>query len=104
MIQGKQRSQENSEYLYFEGTAFAGDLRNLPNGLVDLDWSFTVISEFVPQASSLIWVFIDDNAYNALIPTEITPLLNLEFFYVSDVFSDGNLSYTQGILNCEALD
>jgi hypothetical protein len=89
-------------FLYFSGTGFAGDLAPLPSNLVEFDASFTLISGGLVDATfaglnSLNFCVLDGNAYNSSVPSVFGSLAALEFFYISDAFISGDLSYMQGM-------
>jgi hypothetical protein len=90
------------EYIYFQATAFAGDLVRLPPNLLELDCSFTLISgglidENFEGLDNLNWLLLDGNAYNSSVPSVFGRLQNLEFLYISDAFISGDLSYMEGM-------
>jgi hypothetical protein len=91
-----------TEYLYFQATAFAGDLPRLPVGLIEFDCSFTLISGGLVDGnfaglSRLNYALLDGNAYNSTVPSDFGALPALEFLYISDAFVSGDLSYMQGM-------
>jgi hypothetical protein len=91
-----------TERLYIQATAFAGDLPRLPINLFELDCSFTLISggltdENFDGLDELNWLLLDGNAYNSSVPSVFGSLKNLEFLYISDAFISGDLSYMEGM-------
>lgn len=91
-----------AEFLYLGVTGFAGDLPILPTGLVEVDFAFCLIdgglsdAVFAP-AAGLEYVNLGGNAFNATVPMVFGTLAQLEFFYISDCFISGDLSYMQGM-------
>ena len=88
--------------LYFQGVAFAGDIPPLPTGLIEFDCSYTLISGGLVGSNfaglnRLNYLLMDGNAYNASVPTEFGALPKLQYFYISDAFVSGDLSYMQGM-------
>jgi hypothetical protein len=92
----------DTEFFYFSGTGFAGDLVPLPTNLIEFDASFTLISGGLVDATfagldSMNFCVLDGNAYNSSVPSVFGSLAELQFFYVSDAFISGDLSYMQGM-------
>jgi hypothetical protein len=92
----------DTEFLYFSGTGFAGDLAPLPINLVEFDASFTLISGGLVDATfagldMLNFLVLDGNAYNSSVPNVLGSLADLEFLYISDAFISGDLSYMEGM-------
>lgn len=91
-----------TEYFYAGVTGFAGDLPILPSGVIEVDFAFALIdgglrNEVFQQATGLEYVNLGGNAFNASVPTIFSSLANLQFFYISDCFISGDLSYMQGM-------
>jgi Leucine-rich repeat (LRR) protein len=89
-------------FLFFQGTAFAGDLPVLPSGLVELDISFSLISGGLIPASfeglqNLEFLDLSGNAFNSAVPSVFATLPNLQFLYIQDAFITGDLSYMEGM-------
>ena len=90
------------EFLFFQATAFAGNLPRLPTGLIEFDCSFTLISggltdETFAGLNRLDFALLDGNAYNSSVPNVLGSLPSLRFLYISDAFVEGDLSYMQGM-------
>jgi hypothetical protein len=86
------------EYLYFESTAFAGNLPKFPVGLMELDASYTLISGGLDDANfaGLIYLEILDLnglAFNQPIPETLASLPSLAYFFISDSQITGDISY-----------
>jgi LRR receptor-like serine/threonine-protein kinase FLS2 len=93
---------ERKEFLFFQATAFAGDLPRLPPNIFELDCSFSLISgglinENFEGLDELNWMLLDGNAFNSSVPSVFGSLPNLEFLYISDSFISGDLSYMEGM-------
>jgi hypothetical protein len=91
-----------SERLYFQATAFAGSLVQLPPNLFEFDCSFTLIDggltdQTFSGLNRLNWALLDGNAYNSSVPAVFGSLPELEFLFISDAFISGDLSYMQGM-------
>jgi hypothetical protein len=91
-----------AEYLYFQQTAFAGDLAKFPPNLYEIDFSFTLITggltdEVWGGLNNLNWALLEGNAFNNSVPAAFGDMLNLEFLYISDSFISGDLSYMEGM-------
>jgi hypothetical protein len=91
-----------TEFLYLGVTGFAGELPILPSGLIEVDFAFCLIDGGLTdaafaQATLLEYVNLGGNAFNASVPAVFGTFANLEFFYVSDCFISGDLSYMNGM-------
>lgn len=83
-------------------TGFAGDLPVLPSGVVEVDFAFCLIDggltgDVFQPAQGLEYVNLGGNAFNASVPAIFGSLAQLQFFYISDCFISGDLSYMQGM-------
>ena len=87
-----------AEYLYIEGTSFAGDLPKLPSSLREFDASSTLInggltSENFEGLDSLSRLELNFLNFNQPIPTTLAALPSLEFLYMAFSGITGDLSF-----------
>ena len=72
--------------------------------MVEVDFAFCLIdggladAAFQP-AQALEYVNLGGNAFNTSVPSVFGSLTELQFFYISDCFISGDLSYMQGMPN-----
>jgi len=95
-------SEIQTEYLYCGVTGFAGNLPILPSGIIEVDFAFALIdggltSAVFQPAQGLQYVNLGGNAFNTSVPAVFSSLPELQFFYISDCFISGDLSYMQGM-------
>jgi hypothetical protein len=91
-----------TEYLYLQLTGIAGHLPKLPQNLVELDCSWTLIDgglidENFEGLNELNYLHLDGIAFNSSVPSVFGRLQNLEYLYLADSFISGDLSYMEGM-------
>lgn len=89
----------STEYLFVGATGFAGRFPELPVGVLEVDFGYTLMHKGFDEESVfafsplLEYLNLGGNALNTTLPSSLTSLPNLKFLYVNDCFLRGNLTY-----------
>lgn len=89
---------EYIEYLYVGFTGFAGHFPQLPVGIIEVDFSYTLVHngltervfEFTPFVE---YINLGGNGFNTTLPTTLTSSPNLKFLYVHKCLLRGTLDF-----------
>jgi hypothetical protein len=90
----------NLRVLNYGSTSFKGPIPPLPSGIVEFDCSYTLHSGEIPESvfvglENLRLLIMDGNNFNSAVPSTITTLPKLEFFYIREAGLQGDLSYME---------
>lgn len=90
------------QVLNYGSTGFQGQLPTLPSGIVEFDCSYTLhsgeISESIFEGlDNLELLMMDGNNFDSVVPTTVSALPSLKFFYIREALIRGDLSYMHGM-------